>query len=250
MPYGTYAIAGKHDLPHHRYEDIKKSAYWTLVESRSIEHVKDYVSEFPQNWGKELRIYGFNWGSSYTEIEKSKSLGINLAVVHRYCWSSGHSHPGASEADFWMDQLLELEGLGYDSAVFGDNHSGFLESVTRDLGKASKTFYLLNCGSLMRRTSDQKDYKPQVGLLREDGSITPVYLDTSEDRTMEECDKLVKKEVNDTLNEFLDIIKGLGTLAADYREACSIFMRAKKTPQNVKDIVLNILEESEKEYKK
>jgi hypothetical protein len=35
LPKG-YAIPGQHDLRHHNYEDIKKTAYWTLMEAGVI----------------------------------------------------------------------------------------------------------------------------------------------------------------------------------------------------------------------
>ena len=34
-----YAIPGQHDLPQHRLDDVRKSAYWTMVEAGVIENL-------------------------------------------------------------------------------------------------------------------------------------------------------------------------------------------------------------------
>jgi DNA repair exonuclease SbcCD nuclease subunit len=38
-----YAVPGQHDLPNHNYNDLHKSAYWTLVEAKIIKHLDPYI---------------------------------------------------------------------------------------------------------------------------------------------------------------------------------------------------------------
>ena len=62
---------------------------------------------------------------------------------------------------------------GHDVVVYGDNHKGFLAT------QGNTTMF--NCGGLQRRKSDEISYRPQVGLLYENGSIKPELLDCSAD---------------------------------------------------------------------
>jgi hypothetical protein len=67
MPKYTWAIPGQHDLPHHNYDEITKSAYWTLVEAGCIYNIPPHQ---PVNTHTSLRVHGFPWGCKLTPLTK------------------------------------------------------------------------------------------------------------------------------------------------------------------------------------
>ena len=111
-----YAIPGQHDLPYHNYQDIKKSAYWTLVESGTITNLKP---ESPLCIG-DLVLSAFPYGYPIKPLNKAITLTINIALVHSYVFIKGCSYPGAPEeklAKKWIENTK-----GYDLVLTGDNH--------------------------------------------------------------------------------------------------------------------------------
>jgi len=53
-----HSIPGQHDLPHHRYEDMQRSAYWTLVAAGVLTDLGT-VPKVVSNW---LAVHPFPWG--------------------------------------------------------------------------------------------------------------------------------------------------------------------------------------------
>lgn len=165
-----YAVPGQHDLPFHVYKDLDKSSFQTLVHA---DRIKLLEPGKPWEVGG-MRLHGFPFGFEVTPLKKPHSLCLEIAVVHSYIWTAGSSYPGAPKSarlGAWRKKLK-----GYDVAVFGDNHKGFLTP-----GDHPGDLSILNCGSFMRRKADEVGYKPAVGLIHADGSVTPHYLDTKQD---------------------------------------------------------------------
>lgn len=234
-----YAIPGQHDLPHHRIEDIRRSAYWTLVEagviidisSRSEQPVVRHGNFYPTNM-RPLTLYGFPWGMGVAP-RASKTDGISLAVVHAYCWIDGKGYPGAPNASKVGSFREKLSG--YDVAVFGDNHQHFSSTWVGG--------HVWNCGCLIRRKIDEKQLKPLVGLLGENGVIKRHYLDCSEDKWVEESEARKVEELLG-MNEF---IAELGSLdSSDFTDFKQGVMRYIDNPDNsldsnTKKVILEVL---------
>lgn len=200
--YGVFAIPGQHDLPNHRMEEIHRSAFATLIRSGKVQMLKP---------GHESRIgilsmRGFPWNVPVRPVA-AHAGAVQLAVVHEYIWKEGCSYPGADEGKHYKHSKEVLKG--YDAAVYGDNHKGFL------IGS------LLNGGTLLRRKADEIEYKPHVGILMDDGTIVEHFLDTSEDRFLEEhLLATARSEEQDTdVSTFLNQLKELAADPLDFREA-------------------------------
>ena len=116
LPHG-YAIPGQHDLPLHQYEDVNRSAYWTLVKAGVIEDL-EYGKPIVVN--DRLVLYGFPWGKKILSLADPIKGKLNVAVVHAYCWKAGYCYPGASQSVGVAEMSKMLSG--YDAATFGDNH--------------------------------------------------------------------------------------------------------------------------------
>ena len=231
LPDG-FAVPGQHDLPMHRYEDLGKSAYWTLVEAQVIQDLKPGVLD-------ELklgsRVWGWPWGVEVENVDDNL-IGrdeVNLAVIHSFIWTPGLGYEGSPEsalASAWGKRLL-----GYDVAVFGDNHQGFAAWA----GDCP----IYNCGCLIRRRSDERGLRPAVGLLMEDGTIQRHYLDVEEDWWADLNPAVVTAvEGNPTMREFLDELAELGPDSLDYREAIQRYMRDRDVAPGVAKVLMEGLE--------
>ena len=102
---------------------------------------------------------------------------------------------------------------------------------------------IFNCGTLMRRKSDEVDYKPQVGLLYSDGTVKPHYLDISKDIHLT-ADEAKEAEALDEIDMevFAAELRKLGSSALDFADAMKHFWSKEKTKQKVKDLITKAME--------
>lgn len=226
LPDNMYAIPGQHDLPLHQIEDIHRSAYWTLVKAGKI---TDFSKDLINISSSQLTLYGFPYDKSLTPLD-CKSKFIQIAVVHDYVWIPEYSYPDAP-----IEKRLSVhkkEWLGYNIVVYGDNHKGFLTTFG-----GTKIF---NCGTLMRRKSDEIDYRPQVGLLLESGEVVPHYLDISKDKYLDIVDIEEKPDLD--MTGFIEGLEKLGKTALDFRDAMKEFLHRGGTSDEAKQIILEAME--------
>lgn len=223
--HGVYCIPGQHDLPGHNYGERYRSAYHSLVLASVIVDLEEPEVVSQGN----VVLYPFPWGFSVAPLTGAPNGGlIHLAVVHAYIWKAGCSYPGADEGKLVANVKESLKG--YDAAVFGDNHIGFLA------GK------ILNNGGLMRRRIDEVDYKPSVGIMTEGGVITRHLLDCSLDMFIDREKYLdIEKEELD-FSEYIEELKEIGVATLDFREELSRRMEISKTDASVKSIILSLLD--------
>ena len=225
LPNDMYAIPGQHDLPLHNYEDIKKSAYWTLVKAGRI---MDLNPDKPRHMD-DFILHAFPWGYDIEPVEKREL--IQIAVIHQYIWEDQkNSYPGAPKENKLTKARKDLDG--YDIAVFGDNHKGFL--TTRGDCK------ILNCGGFMPRNADQIDYMPHVGLLFDDASLFIHYLDTSLD-IIESKGPIIDIGEDMELQEFMSELMSLEESTLDFEEAMEQTLKKIKPNKAVKDLILEAM---------
>jgi len=223
-----YAIPGQHDLPLHKYEDIERSAYWTLVQAEKIENIHP---EYHVKNGRMI-LHGFPFGFPITHLAKKwnrfdNNEFVHIAVVHEYLWIRGRSYPNASLQNYYGSKQ---KNSGYDLIVYGDNHKGF------SIGSKKGEIKLLNCGTLMRRKSDEIDYKPQIGLLFEDGSIKPYYLDTSKDKYLDIQSKISEEDSLD-MKAFIKELEKLGDSDLDFHTAVKQYLKKNKIKMEICNII-------------
>lgn len=230
-----FAIPGQHDLPNHVYADMGRSAYGTLVEAGAIDDLRASNGRV-----QGIVLWPYPWGFELKSIERVAG-SINLAVVHRYVWTSDRNkYPGASD-----DQnlaVLKSNLAGYDAAVFGDNHKGFL---TR-----SGACNVINCGGFMARKSDERNYKPGYGVLYSCGRIERVEFDRSKDKWVDPED--LAKQVDEPLN-ITGLISGLESLGAgalDFAEILNRYLDNEHVDPAVKKLVTQALEKGREDETK
>ena len=236
LPDNMYAIPGQHDLPLHQYEDIHRSAYLTLVKADKIRNILPGVDIRKHDTNETFIVaQGFPFGYG---IEPCCNEGpcFKIAIVHDYVWSGKHKYPNAPVEKRVMNsnnKMINGKLYGNDVIVYGDNHKGFLTKV----GKTT----VFNCGTLMRRKSDEVDYRPQIGLLVESGEVIPHFLGTSKDKHLDEVQSARIIEDLD-LTDFMNELEKLGKTALDFKEAVKEFLVKGETSSKVKQIILKAME--------
>jgi len=255
LPCRFWSIAGQHDLPYHSWENRRKSSFWTLVLSQTIRELWDGGCGLGVPVKSQIRAWGFNWGEELLNGEPEDCASVvKVLVAHQYVWLPGYGHPGVSSE---RNELLHfLERLrGYDVALFGDNHKGFLRSLRRLKVEVSNAetmvrkcvdeaeyIEVFNAGTMMRRCVDEVNYRPMVGVLFEDGSVEPHHLDTSQD-VFDSSDEMREAEqVVLNLDSFLNELQGLGGTGLDFRRAVEIAMNREQVSLAVRKIILNAME--------
>lgn len=230
-----YAVPGQHDLPHHNYGDIKRSAFWTLVEADKIillDPQWDCPMEIATNDG-HVRLWGFPFGCEIVPLKQSKDLYLEIAVVHQYLWKDGCGYQGAPEDKRVGKTAAKLKG--YDIAAFGDNHTPFEHRT-----KSGCLVY--NCGGFQCRKTDERGHSPSVGMLHASGKIVRHYLDTSKDVYI--SSEWVEDLADGIgMNSFLEELAILGDCAINFSETVHRIMEREKTSPAVKSVVLRALQE-------
>ena len=229
MPF-MYSVCGQHDLPYNRFDDIKKSSWRTLELAEALREIQ--TGKLTRVTGAcYLAVWGWSWGFDVEPLEESTSSVLDVAVIHSYCWTTDRHYPNAPDekrVTAYKDRLK-----GYDVAVFGDNHKGF----TAKSGDCT----VFNCGRLMNRRMDERNGKPQVGLLHDDGTITSHYLDTSKDKYIDPSRVLETKTETD-VGEFMDELRELEVDSTDFRECVLRYLDDHHVEDGVREKVLVALE--------
>lgn len=235
-------VPGQHDLPYHSMADIEKAAIWNLHLSATgirrstaggvhILHsdvpfrLTNSDGEFPD--GFDWYVVGAGWGEkwrydSYGKIPRVPNAQV-LLCAHQYVHACGnHGHPSTKVGDDSDVYACEFEDAlrGYAAAVFGDNHDPFEAAI------AYPDYDLLvyNHGCFIRRTIKEREYRPEYGVLRLNGTITRHTVLAADDdkwhdgETEYKPPALLSKEQWETLDKMAetgDFVKAVKDLTAD-----------------------------------
>jgi len=226
-----YSIPGQHDLPYHGIEEIRKSAYWTMGSAKKVWSLR--LGEVVE-LGDRLKIWGFPFGSKLQSCPPIRHVGVKLLVAHQYVWKKKQNYPMQTPLNYApsMQQMLE----GYDVALFGDNHKGFLH-------KTKKKTTIFNAGTFMRRTSAERNYKPMVGFLLEDGTVKEHFLDTSQDKFLSDSVLPFVEQTMLHLEGFLEGLKELGDSGLDFKRVLESTLVAYGASKAVRRVILEAMEE-------
>lgn len=225
------AVPGQHDLPYHRYEDIKRSAYWTLVECGIVRDLKPGKMEPVSD---HFAVMGFPWGAELKPWVMGQPIqGFNIALVHANCWRKDCTYPGAEKEAYYKERRKQL--AGYRVAVIGDNHRDFLV----DDGKTA----IANCGGFMRRHTSDVSHAPGCYLIWSTGEVTRHYFDLKGDNLL--VREAVAEEIARTVggfDEFLEMVRSLGNSTVDYLEALQRWQIQNGVDEQVVDLINQFLE--------
>jgi len=223
-----HAIPGNHDLPSHRMESKHRSAYETLVRANKINEAGETCWSFLQA-GKAIRVFGTVYGGC---VPDAAPEGLNILLTHEYCWIPGAEYHNAPEAAELGTSVPSWED--YDVVVVGDNHQGF----QRRLDNGPMVF---NCGTLMRRKSNEADYKPHVGLIHASGKVVPHYLDTSQD-VLSVLEPISQAEWDSDVLGFVKNLMDLTTVTLSFRDTLLQMMAQREVSDKVRDLAMKALD--------
>lgn len=211
-------IPGQHDIPFHRIDDIWKSGIAVLELAKVLQITSMSVITMFDN----LDVLSFPWGTPIDHL-KGNRLNPVMAVSHQMVIHNKPLWPGqdAPKANSLLREFPE-----YDLILTGDNHQTFVEEYQ---GR-----YLVNPGSMMRMTIDQKDHRPCVFLWYGPGNAPePVYLPAAEDVWNEtgkiETDR--KKRTSKYVEALMDNYK----VGPSFLDNLQSLYRKKRVAQPVKD---------------
>lgn len=224
-----YTIPGNHDIPHHDYKQLPKSAYWTLVEAGAVKHLSPGMCHEWENVVLTAWPYGFK-----PERPKKASMTIMVALVHDYVWTKNTGHaeaPPTHRLGSWLDKLK-----GYDVAFFGDNHKGFLV-------QSEEVCSVCNTGTFIRRHLDEIDCKPCIGQLHANGTITRHFLDVSKDRFVSMEDEVGQLEtaIMADLEAFAEEMNRLHGERMDFGKLVAQWLKKNVVGAGVKKAILRAI---------
>lgn len=221
----SYGIVGQHDIAYHRYDLRNKSAFGTLVRAGKITELEPNKPNWISN---KLIIHTFPWGFPVTPFQGNTEGYIHLAVIHSYIYRIGAGNypgvPKTSHADMWGSRLA-----GYDAAHFGDNHKTIISGR------------VFNPGTFFCRKSDEREHRPLVGLLYEDGHVEPYYLDVSQDKWLDGPAVKTKEEQTCDTSGFILSLDKLSSDSLDFRQIVNQRMDEKKVDGDVRKMVLDAI---------
>lgn len=226
-----YAIPGQHDLPLHNIDLIDKSAFWTLC---LADRVVPVITEEPVMTKNGIILHGFPWGKKIEPLKKKVKGKYHVAMVHDYFWKKGYVHPKAPKNNhiFKFKELV----IGYHAVVFGDNHKGFKIKLNH--------VPVWNCGALMRRRNQEKDYQPRVGLLCASGRILTHWISKKNEKfkNMEEDLKGNFARTNQDMADMLHGLKEAQEHNFDFIEAIEFLMKEYSVNNKVRKLLLEALD--------
>jgi len=231
IPDEFYAIPGQHDLRDHSYEDIEKTAYWTLVKAGRVHNVEPGK---PIDVGS-VTLHGFPWGSKLLPTIGSKGR-FNIAMVHKYVWDGHAKFAGAGAEDHVLPLLQTM--TGYDMILTGDNHKQF--EVNGQEGTL-----LVNCGCALPRKTDERNFKPRMVLLFKDGSVRYIKLDQSKVKWVDHTESLKNLEEVIDIEPLLDKLGKLASKGIDYLKILRKAAENKNVSKRAKELIAELLRDIE-----
>jgi len=235
LPENLFAVPGQHDLPNHREEEMERSGYGVLVEAGRIHNLSHYLEG-----GNRFSLSAFGWGKeikplddSFRKYNPGEGKCVHVAVCHRYIYDTGSNAYFDAPEDAHISAFSKKLS-GYDVAVFGDNHKGFLSRLKSGVA-------IFNCGGFIRRKIDEVEYRPQFGIIYSDGSVEARKFDVSVDkfRSPEELAEVLEVDVK----AFVAQLEALGDLGLDFRAAVRSHLDSlPEVPAPVKELVLKSIE--------
>ncbi len=213
-------IPGQHDMPSHNFEELDRSAYGTINYANTIRDISGGEDENRIGWR------GFAWGSEPPKRKGEEFFGVSL--IHEYVWMPGKSYKDAAEGGNTKQIAIK-----YDSklVVSGDNHIHFYD----------KTNNVYNCGGFYRRTKDQIDHHPCVGLVYNDYHVVPYRLDISGDVHLTEQQSEEMRVANEELKQYIHGLSALGETNIDFQHVVARYLEKTSVSENVRQYLRKCL---------
>jgi DNA repair exonuclease SbcCD nuclease subunit len=222
---GLYILAGNHDLPQHNLDNIHRSAFQILLNSKNIFH----LDRLKLNDGRHsLKVSAVNFGAV-------DLLDADIVFKHILCFPENEKIPPSDKIVKPSELFAQFENAKY---IFtGDYHRQFVYNK-------AKTKKLLNPGCLLKQAVDMIDYEPSVFLIDfEDGELTYKICPIPDNEKLVTDEYLeTEKERNSRIEAFIERIKENEAVTFDFIENVHNLMRNNKFDNELKNVILGLME--------
>ena len=224
MPDKFYTVPGNHDLPQHNIELLEKSGLTVLSEAGKIIVLNNNaIAGFYENDNTFLRgiPYGF-------PFEKSE-LDDNWFLV-LMCHEMIYQQPEHWQKENGSQALSFLrKHKGYQLIVTGHNHKPFTAEHEGRL--------LVNPGSLMRMTADQKDYEPRVYLWNKETNTVKIKYIPIDSEAVEIAYLEKTKERDERMESFIDRLQSSKEVGLSFEKNLENYLANNRVRSSVKDVI-------------
>ena len=190
------------------------------------------IIEKPTSLDEQATIHGAGWEQDIPEpYQRGFPETIPTILLLHMLISDKPLYPGhANVHSGWM-----LNKCKFDLIVSGDNHQHFTNQT-------SDARWLINCGSLMRSSIDQKDHQPVVYIYEESKNPISIFLKVKpfeEVMNIEEAKK--EKERNKELEDFVEGLSDTNIEGLDFKK--NLIDHLTKNKGKIGDGVIDIINE-------
>jgi DNA repair exonuclease SbcCD nuclease subunit len=216
-----YILAGNHDLPQHNLDNIHRSAFNILINSKNVFH----LSKLKLNDGK-YKVSAENFGALDNDVD--------IIFKHVLCFPDNAKLPPGDKIVRPSELFAEFKNAKY---IFtGDYHSAFVY----EKGKKK----LLNPGCLLRQAADMIDYEPSIYLIEfADGELEYEKHKIPDNEKLVTDEYLEKEELrNSRIEAFIERIKENEQVTFDFIENVHNLMKSNDIEKETKTIILELME--------
>jgi predicted phosphodiesterase len=212
-----FILAGNHDLPSHSLENMSRSAFSNLLNSKNIFHLKKMFTS------------GAASASDFGEDDHDRSI----VFKHILCFPEKVKLPPnvkAVKPSMLLDQFPSAELI-----CLGDYHHSFIH----EQGGRS----VLNPGCIIRQAADLKDYEPSVmHVIKRHDSYEVEKLPIVDPGEVVTDLYLVKEaEREGRISAFIDGLKYTGNIKLDFLENVYSRLETSDLDSGVKEKVLEFI---------
>ena len=220
-----YILAGNHDLPQHNLDNINRSAFQILLNSRNISEIiqLDHTVDMGE-------ISAANFGDKDDE-------NAEIIFKHVLCFPENAKLPPSDKIVKPSELFEQFTNAKY---IFtGDYHRQFVYE-----NKKKKIQMLVNPGCLLRQAADMIDYEPSVIFVTFlDGELKFKSLPIKDDEKMI-TDEYIEtmQERNSRIDAFIERIKDNKSITFDFLENVHNLLKDNEIKDDVKNIIFELLE--------
>ncbi len=222
FPKEVLAIPGQHDSPSHRLALFKESSMSVLEAAGKVVPMLSPDAVF---WTPFVAVRGFPFGTTFKDVPKKiREDNVRcMAVVHDMIHKTKSIHKSMTSTK----AISMLKNSSYDVIVTGDNHQPFVETY--------KGRILVNCGSMMRSSANQADYKPCLWLYNaESNTVEPAYYPIESD--VIDRTHIETKEIKEArMERFIDRIDSGYKIGLSYTDNLRSYFKKNKTRKGIID---------------
>jgi len=216
LPDQFYTVPGNHDEPNHSVELLNKSGLAVLDEARKINVLND-------NWisTNGFSILGVPYGGN---IKGVKDVDVLMCHEMIYQQPEHWQKKNGSQALAFLKKHK-----GYQLIVTGHNHKPFTAEYKGRL--------LVNPGSLMRMTADQKDYKPRVYLWNKETNTVKIEYVPIDSKAVETVYLEKTKERDERMESFIDRLQSSKEVGLSFEKNLENYLANNRVRSSVKDVI-------------